>query len=107
MSIHIQPAPAPATPASLATGLLEVDHVGGGIESETAVTVAGRAGTKIVRTTTSRRDSTSTDVLITRMIHVYVALDTTVLIVQAHGTDAEVKQLTPQVDAIIESIRLK
>ena len=82
----------------MATSLLENNRAIGAVESEIQIKVAGRDATKLVHTITSRKNSTSDDVSVSRMVRVFVPLDAGVLAVQVQGTDASVKLEMPQLD---------
>jgi hypothetical protein len=107
VSVAIFPVQAPLTPATMVTSLLENNRAIGDVESETQIKVAGRDATKLVHTLTSRINTTSDDVSVSRMIRVFVPLDAGVLAVQVQGADASVKLTMPQIDAIVDSIKLK
>jgi len=107
VSVAILPVPAPLTPATLVASLLDNNRAIGEVESETQIKVAGRDATKLVHTLTSRMNTTSDDVYVSRMIRVFVPLDAGVLAVQIQGADTPVKLKMPQLDAIIESIKLQ
>ena len=107
VGMAVIPVPSPATPPDLMESLLQNNRALGEVESETQVKVAGRDATKLVHTMAARRDSTGENVLVTRMVRVFVPLDAGILTVQIQGDDAQVKALMPQIDAIFESIELK
>jgi hypothetical protein len=107
VSINILPGRASVTPADMAAALLQSNRAIGVVESETQIQVAGRDATRLVHTMANDLNGASDDVSIHRMIRVFVPLEAGVLAVQIQGPDADVKSIMPQLDAMIESIKLK
>jgi hypothetical protein len=107
ITLAMIPVPSPLIPAQMSTNLIEGFRSSGTIESETEVTIDGRPGMRLVKTSTHRVNETSDEVSADRAIHFYVLLEASLLSVQVVGPDEFVKPHTSQIDTIVESVSFK
>jgi hypothetical protein len=104
VSLMFSPISPPASASDILPPLLATQKKFGDVESETQVTVVGCPGTRVLMTKSRQTNDGSVR---TRKFFVLVAHETGVLSVQAVGPDEKVQLLTPQLDALVASIRIK